>query len=117
MARLKTWFGVFVVVAAIFLGIKLLPPYFANYQLQDDIESIARYATYAQGKGAEDVRSDVMAKARERGVALNLEDVNVTKDGVSVSIDIKYVVEVPVPGYTFKLKFNPTAGNRMITAK
>ncbi len=117
MARLKTWFALFIVVAVIFLSIKLLPPYFANYQLQDDIETIARYATYAQAKGEEDVRNDVLAKARERGVALTAEDVKITKDGVSVNIDINYVVTVPVPGYTFKLKFNPTAGNRMITAK
>ncbi len=117
MARMKTWLGLFVVVAFVFLGIKLLPPYFANYQLQDDIDTIARYATYAQGKGEEDVRNDVLTKARERGVALAPEDVKVTKDGTSVSIDINYVVEVPVPGHTFRLKFNPTAGNRMITAK
>lgn len=114
---MKAIFAIAVLAVLIFLGVKLFPPYFNNYQLQDDITNIARYATYAQAKSAEDVRSDVIAKAREEGVTLSEENVTVTKDNVGVNIEVKYTVVVPVPGYTFRLTFNPTAGNRQITAK
>jgi hypothetical protein len=40
--------------------------------------------------------------------------VNRTQTGVN--IEVNYNVVVPVPGYTFNLKFNPAAGNKMITA-
>jgi hypothetical protein len=115
MRKFKALLALLVVGAMIFLGVKLVPPYFANYEFQDDLNTLARYATYAQSKTAEDVRTDVLAKARERGIELTGDQIQVTKDGSGVSIDVRYEVVVPVPGHTFTLKFNPTAGNRMIT--
>ena len=117
MARLKTLMAFVIVGAVIFLCVKLVPPYFANWELADDVEAIARYSTYAQGKTEDDVRSDVLAKARERGISLTAEQVQIVKDNTGVSIDVRYDVVVPVPGYTFTLKFNPKAGNRQITAR
>jgi len=117
MPRFKTLLGLAILAALVFLCIKLVPPYFANYEFQDDIDNIARYATYAQAKTEDDVRSDVLAKARERGIELTGDQVAVSKDNSGVNINVNYEVVVPVPGYVFRMKFNPTAGNRMITAK
>lgn len=117
MPRLKALLAFCVVGAIVFLCIKLVPPYFANWELKDDVEAIARYSTYAQGKTEEDVRSDVLAKARERGIQLTGDQVRVAKDNTGVNIDVRYEVIVPVPGHTFKLQFNFTAGNRQITAR
>jgi hypothetical protein len=117
MQRLKTLLAFLVVGAMIFLGYKLLPPYYANYQLQDDIDTIARFSTYAQNKGETDIQVDVIAKAHDHGIDLTREEVKVQRDASGVQIDVNYDVTVPVPGHVFKLTFNPTAGNRMITAK
>ncbi len=114
---MKALFALGIVAVLVFLAIKLLPPYINNYELQDSIESMARMATYATNKTEEDIRNDVLQKGREIGIALVAENVAVKKDNVECDIDVKYTVVVPVPGYTFRLNFNPTAGNRQITAR
>lgn len=117
MRSLKALFALLVVAAGIFLGYKLIPPYLNNYELQNEITNISRVATYAQAKTEDDVRADVIAKAKEEGVDLKPEQVTVQKDNTACNIDVRYEVAVPVPGYTFNLTFNPSAGNRQITAK
>ncbi len=103
--------------AVIYLGLKLVPPFFHNWEFQDTIGAVARTATYAQGSTEESIRTDVVAKAKEIGVPVTEEQVTVSKANYGVNIEVNYTVPVELPGYTVKLKFNPVAGNRMITAK
>ena len=117
MASFKAVLAVVLFVALIFLGIKLVPPYISNYQFQDEIGSIARIATYAQAKTEQDVRNDVLAKAKELGLPVKEEQVTVAKGAYGISIEVKYNVQVEVPGHTFNLEFNPASSNKMITAK
>jgi hypothetical protein len=113
----KAIFWVAVLGILIFLTVKLLPAYIDNFQFQDDLNNLARVITYAQGKTEADVRSEVLRIAKERGIPVQPEQVTVQRTQVGVSIDVKYNVVIPVPGYTFNLKFNPSAGNKMITAQ
>lgn len=117
MASFKTLFWVAVLAAGIFLGVKLVPPYFANYEFQDDLDNLARTVTYAQAKTEDDVRNDVVNLAKGHELPVKPEQVTVNKTQTGVNIEVKYNVVVPVPGYTFNLKFNPSAGNKMITAR
>lgn len=117
MTKTKVFFWVAVLGIAIFLCIRLLPPYIDNYQFQDDLNNLARVVTYAQAKTAEDVRADVLHLAQQRELPIRPEQIDVNKTQVGVRIEVNYTVSVPVPGYTFKLKFSPSAGNKMITAQ
>ncbi len=113
----KAVLAVALFLSLVFLGIKLVPPYIQNYEFQSDLESIARLSTYAAQKTEDDVRNDVMGKAKELSLPVTPEQVAVTKSTYGVNINVKYTVVIEVPGYTFRLKFNPVAGNKMITAK
>lgn len=117
MATFKAVLAIAAFAALIFLAIKLVPPFINNYQLQDEINAVARFSTYAQGKTVENIRDEVILKGKETGIALKEDQVQVEKTTYGVNIDVKYAVVVEVPGYTFNLKFNPTAGNKMITAR
>ena len=117
MASFKAVAAVALLVALVFLGIKLVPPYFSNYQFQDEMNAIARIATYAEAKTEAGVRNDVLAKAKELKLPVKEEQITVVKGPYGVNIEVKYEVKVEVPGHTFNLKFNPLAGNKMITAK
>ncbi len=117
MATLKAVLAVALFVAMIFLAIKLVPPYINNYQFADDINTIARFSTYAQGKTVEAIREEVIQKAKENSITLKEEQVQVEKTQYGVAIDVKYTVAVDVPGYRFNLNFNPTTSNKMITAR
>lgn len=117
MAGFKAFAWVAVLAILVFLGVKLLPWYFNNYQFQDDLNNLARLVTYAQAKTEEDVRAEVLDLAKERGLPVAANQVTVSKSQTGVTIDVNYNVVVPVPGYTFNLKFNPSAGNKMITSR
>lgn len=117
MATLKAVLAVALFVVLIFLAIKLLPPYINNYQFKDDMNTIGRFSTYAQGKTVENIRDEVIAKAKENNISLKEEQVQVEKTQYGVAIDVKYTVVVDVPGYRFNLNFNPTTSNKMITAR
>ena len=107
---------ILIVVAVIFCAFKLLPPYIRNYQLQDSINNIARSATYSSAS-AETIHKDVMVAAREAGVPLDVREVSVDRSRDDVNIAISYGVTVDLIVQPVTLKFNPTAGNRLITAK
>ena len=107
--------GLFVVF--VYLGIKLVPPWVNNYQLQDYITALARKATYAQGGTEESIRKAVLSKAKDLRMPVKGAQIRVVKSTYAVIINVKYNVMVKTPAYTFNLKFNPTARNKMIAAK
>jgi hypothetical protein len=117
IASFKAIVAVLLFVALVFLAVKLVPPYINNYQFTEDIETIARLATYAQGRSEDDIRQDVLGKAKELDLPVRPEDVSVAKSTYGVNINVKYNVRVEVPGHVFNLNFNPVAGNKMLTAK
>ena len=113
----KAILSLIVLCMIIFLMVKLVPPYINNYQLQDQIQVIAQYTSYQQNKTAEDIRKDVIEKAKDCGVRLLPEQITIEKSGTAVSIDVKYTVHVELPGKSVDIPFNPTAGNKIITAR
>ena len=100
-----------------YLSFKLVPPFMNNYLFQEEVTAMARNATYAMGKSAEDIRTELIRKGKEYDIPLTLQDVQVVMEASAVSIDIKYTIRVELPGKIVDLSFNPAAGNKMITAK
>lgn len=99
------------------LSFKLGPPYFSNYELKEDLDAIARLATYAQNKTPDDIKKDVINKAKEDDVLLHDEDVQVERTLNGVNISVSYMVHVDILGRGKDLKFDIAAGNKNITAK
>ncbi len=61
MGTFKLVFGIFIMVATIYLGVMLVPPYMANYQFEDEINSEAMLNTY-NTKAALDLNFDAASK-------------------------------------------------------
>ncbi|MGA7852283.1 MAG: hypothetical protein WCA15_03085 [Candidatus Acidiferrales bacterium] len=99
-----------------FSAYRIVPAYFANYQLQDMIKSEALFATSAfPRKTPDDVHSDVWKKIQELGIAAKPEDVKVTgSEGQAVSITVDYSVPVDLVVYQFTLEFHPHADSHSI---
>ncbi len=117
MATFKAVLAVGLFVVFVYLGIKLVPPWVSNYQFQDYITSLARTATYAPARTEENIREEILRKTKELRMPVTGEQIRVVKGIYGVNIDVKYNVMVKTPAYTFNLKFNPTAGNKMIAAR
>lgn len=104
---------VLILAAAVFVGIKIVPAYFSNYQLQDSMLTEARFAV-ASRKSEEDIRAAIWKKIQELDIPAKREDIKVTIMDSTVNIEVNYVVHVDLKAYEFNLEFHPHADNHTI---
>ncbi|HKV28806.1 MAG TPA: hypothetical protein VJN90_11100 [Candidatus Acidoferrales bacterium] len=109
-ARLKTLLAVIILGSAIFCAVRLVPPYFANYQLQDSIRQEAAYAS-ATRKQDDDIRAEVVKKVKELGIPADNKDIQVSDVSGNVQISVDYTVPVDLAVYQLQLHFHPQANN------
>jgi hypothetical protein len=101
--------------AMVFAAVKIIPVYFANFQLQDAIESESRFAlTGYPKKSVDDIRDDVWRKVQDLGVPAQKEAIEVAVANGSVSIELNYAVPIDLSVYEFTLQFHPHADNHTI---
>jgi hypothetical protein len=111
--RLVLGFAVFAVVAL--LCMKLVPPFFSNYELEDAIKNDALQATYST-RSEDDIREAVIKHARNYDIELTPKQVHVARTGGfgngTLTIEADYTVPVDLPGYSTSLEFHPSSNNR-----
>jgi|SRR5271165_62709 len=111
--KLILGFGVFVMVAI--LGIKVVPPFFSNYEFEDAIKNEALQATYST-RSEDDIRTAVIKRARDYDIALTEKQVHVTRTGTSgngsLSITAEYSIPLDLPGYSTTLDFHASTANK-----
>ncbi len=115
MGTIKLCFGIFVIIAAIYLGVELVPLYYANYEFQGDIKTEALTSTYTP-KTEADIRESVFKLAKEYEIPITKEGIKVQRAGDlgsgTVTIDAPYTVHLDIPGYPFDLHFDPNTQNK-----
>lgn len=109
-ARLKSLLVLIVFGSAIFCAVKIVPSYFANYQLQDSIRQIATYASVTRQKDDE-LKADVEKKVKQLGIPADSNDIQVSDDSGNVQISVDYTVPIDLAVYQFQLHFHPQATN------
>lgn len=98
-----------------FAGVKIVPIYVENYQFQDSIEAESRFAlTGYPKKSPDDVRNDILKKAKELDLPVKPEDIRVsmTNGSVEISADYSYTFDLSV--YQWTHDFHPHADNHSI---
>jgi len=117
MGTLKLIAGFGIILALIYGSWMIIPPYFANYQFEDEIKSEALHSTYTT-KTEDDIRNAVLKQAKELDIPLTREQIKVQRAGGmgqgSLLIDVDYTVRVDLPGYPLDLHFHPTTANKGI---
>jgi hypothetical protein len=115
MGTIKLVFGIFVIVAGIYLGAELVPVYYENYQFQDIVKTEATLETYTS-KPEADIRDSLYKKAQSLDIPLNKEQIKVQRHGTqgtgSLTISAPYVVHVDLPGYPMELHFDASTENK-----
>jgi len=101
--------------AGVYVGAELIPPYFANYEFQDTLDTEARLGTYST-KGDDVIRDAVFRKAQDLEIPVTKEEIRVQRTGNlgsgAVSIETDYTVHVDLPGYPMDLHFHPQSKNK-----
>lgn len=115
MGAIKMMLGLFVIVAAVYLGAMLVPPYFDNYEFQDAVKNEATLDTYTT-KTENDIRTAVYRKAQDLEIPIAEEQIHVQRSGGlgtgSVIIRAPYVVHVDIPGYPMDIHFDASTTNK-----
>ncbi len=112
-ARIKLFLVIIILVSGIFCAIKMVPPYFANYQLEDSMRQMAAYASVTRRQD-DQIRDDVEKKAKELGIPADSKDIEVTSESGNVQISVDYSVPIDLAVYQFQLHFHPQVNNASI---
>jgi hypothetical protein len=113
MGKAKGLIGLLLVVAGFYVAWNMIPPYFHNYQLQDDLDDVARRHSYTAAT-EDDIRKAVITKAASDDVVLKEEQVSVVRNPMGVGITVKYRVHVDMVLYPVDLDFVANSINKRI---
>lgn len=117
MGTIKAFFGIFVIVAAIYLGFKLIPPYLNNYQFQDAVKDEATRDSYSP-KTEQDIRTAIFKLAQDDNIPITEDQIVVQRSGAqfngTIVVRAAYVAHVDLPGYPLDLHFDASTENKGI---
>ena len=113
MGKLKGLLILLLVFGCIYTGWKLLPPVINNYQFQDELDDIARRATYS-AKSEDDVRETVIKKAASMDIALKEDQIAVTRSAEGLGITVHYRVHVDMLIHPVDLDFTTNSLDKRI---
>jgi len=109
--RLRQAAGVAVLAILVFLGVRLIPIYLHDRELQRFVEDVS-YRPAAQSASDDVLRSWVLTKAADLELPVKAGNIRIERGPGMVRMDVRYVVRVDLPLYTVDLHFYPGAGSR-----
>ena len=97
-----------ILIAAIFVAVKLIPPFVADYQLKDKMNEQARFAIV--NRYPDDKVRDLLFKViQDLDIPAKREDIKVNPTNHGMEISISYSVPVDFMVYKTDLNFNDTS--------
>jgi hypothetical protein len=116
MGIIKACIG-FLAIAAVVVGLfQIAPPMLNNYSFQDDMKTVAMVDSSNLQKTDDDIRNDVLKKAKERDLPIEAKQITVqhinTPGLTAVYVAADYNVTINLPGYSFDMHFTPNSGNK-----
>jgi predicted membrane protein len=109
-SNLKALIWTALLVAFIYVCIRVVPIYMADFQFRDSMESTARFASVNHFT-PEEIQMNVFKEAEKAEVPLKLQDIKVANRNGRVDIEAQYSVTVDLHVYQWTLNFHPTASN------
>lgn len=92
-----------VLAGGVYVGAKVIPPYWDYFSMQDPVTDAA-IAFSRRAKEAE-VRAELIAHARNIGVTLDEENVEIAQDGNFAVARVRWEVPLEIPMYRRTLRF------------
>ncbi len=88
----------------------LIPVLINEYEFQDSLQNIARFASVNR-KTHEQVKQAVLEEAQKEDLPVQAEDIKVEGTGGNVHINVDYSVTLDLKVYQWTLNFHPDATN------
>jgi len=102
-----------ILVAFIYVTAMVLPILINEYEFQDGLREIARFASVNR-KSSDLIQKEVLAEAQKEDLQIDANDVKVVTNGGNVHINVDYSVTVDLKVYQWTLNFHPDASNSAI---
>jgi hypothetical protein len=107
-SRVKTFVALLIVVAFLYVAAKVVPIYFANFQLQDKMRDEALYAQ-ANRRTPNQLQEIILTEAKGLDLPVRAENISVEMTGNATRISADYTVTVDFTVYQLKLRLTPTS--------
>jgi hypothetical protein len=111
--KLKAFAFLVVLLLLIISAVKVVPPYFADYQLSDKMQEQARYAV-VNHYGEEQIRDNIFKVVQDLEIPVKKEAIKVTSNNSLVTISMDYTVPVDILFYHLDLHFTPSSANKAL---
>lgn len=108
--NLKAVIWTVVLVAFVYTGVMVIPVLINEYEFQDTLQNIARFASVNR-KSNEQVKAQVLDEAQKEDLPVQAEDIKVEGSQGNVHILVDYSVTVDLKFYQWTLNFHPNASN------
>ncbi len=110
-SRLKTVIWLLIIASALYVAAKIVPIYFANFQLQDKMRDEALYAQ-ANHRTAQQVHEAIYRAAQSLDLPVQPEDINVEMNPQGTRISADYTAIVDLTVYKLRLHLTAAAGGK-----
>jgi cell division protein FtsL len=107
----KAIFFTLILAAVIYVGFKVVPILINEYQFQDGIQNIARFASVNR-TGSDAIKRSVMDEAEKENLPVQEDNIKVQGVGRTINISVDYSVTVDLMAYQWTLNFHPSASNQ-----
>jgi len=95
---------ILVVVAAVYVAIMFIPPFWTYLSMQDPVKEAAlTVVTTRDGEAA--ARADLLRKSRDLGLRLEDENIEIARVGQELVVRVTWVTPVDLPRYRHNLHF------------
>ncbi|MGB2679294.1 MAG: DUF4845 domain-containing protein [Candidatus Acidiferrum sp.] len=106
--KLKALIYTVILVTAVFLAVKLVPLYVAEYQLQDKMNEQAKFAI-VNHYSEDQIRDILMKVIQDLDIPATRDDIKLTSTNHGVSVSVSYTVPVDFLVYKTDITFSPTS--------
>lgn len=97
-----------ILVAGVYVAIKIIPPYVAEYQLKDKMTEQARFAVVNRYTD-DQIKDNIFRTIQDLDIPAKRDDVKVASTNHGIQISVEYSVPVDFIVYQTELNFSPSS--------
>lgn len=109
MKLLRSLVGLVLVVAVVYTGWKVVPPYLAFYQLEEAMDDTARALYVNYSKQESEIRDGLLKQVRQLEIPMAEDKLHIERGENDYYVWGDYTVHVDLPFYPLDLKFHPAS--------
>lgn len=111
--RAKAILFTVIFLMAIYTAFKVVPAYVSEYQLNDKMQEVARFAVVNR-YSPEQIRDNIFKEVEDLDIPAKREDIKVIATPEVVKISLEYTVPVNLLVYSTELHFSPSSENKSL---